>query len=411
MRSLRVRFGAKRLQGVCGVPVNQISNQSTLHKTGPKRCLQDMQPGGSSSTKRPKAVKELDVNWSVGTVLKELVDADNTHNTLRNDIKKNMMEWFNFFKGIWEENKKKKYKNIFEGGIDIDKLPYIQKHVDYYENRMDLVRFLSCTLFGLEANDENFEEFICLAILYRGTNFIGKLKERFRCFNTSKGIEFLEFDRLDLKFRMKGTFAAEKAVVSALKNILPKGSIQFAADSDVVTLKYLLKTPNINQLINPTGKGVGRWSCGKEINDMVMLEKSVVKHMNFFFGNATVPMVIPISHADGSTQTQVIPLFDSHLRYLNLGKMGRNPAALLPLALEEDKESRHLIDIVHTFSLKEFLESMHANGTTVICLGDGQCQMCEKGMQPVEFVHSEFGDIYVHNNIKTRMPYVWDLSA
>ena len=122
-------------------------------------------------------------------------------------------------------------------------------------------------------------------------------------------------------------------------------------------------------------------------------------------------MVIPISHADGSTQTQVIPLFDSHLRYLNLGKMGRNPAALLPLALEEDKESRHLIDIEHTFSLKEFLKGMHANGTTVICLGDGQCQMCEKGMQPVEFVHSEFGDIYVYNNIKTRMPYVWDLSA
>ena len=50
----------------------------------------------------------------------------------------------------------------------IIKLLYIQKHVDYYENQMDLVRFLSCTLFGLdpEANDENFEEFICLAILY-----------------------------------------------------------------------------------------------------------------------------------------------------------------------------------------------------------------------------------------------------
>ena len=102
------------------VPVNQISNQSTLRETRPKRCLQDMQPGGSSSTKRLKAVKELDVNWSVGTVLKELVDAVNTHNTLRNDINKNMMEWFNFFKGIWEENKKKKYKNIFEGGINVD---------------------------------------------------------------------------------------------------------------------------------------------------------------------------------------------------------------------------------------------------------------------------------------------------
>ena len=99
----------KTLVNLDAVPVNQISNQSTLRETGPKRCLQDMQPGGSSSTKRPKAVKELDVNWSVGTVLKELVDADNTHNTLRNDIKKNMMEWFNFFKGIWEKNKKKKY--------------------------------------------------------------------------------------------------------------------------------------------------------------------------------------------------------------------------------------------------------------------------------------------------------------
>ena len=85
-------------------------------------------------------------------------------------------------------------------------------------------------------------------------------------------------------------------------------------------------------------------------------------------------MVIPISHADTSTQSQVIPLFDSHLRYLNLGKMGRNPAALLPLALEEDKESRHLIDIVHTFSLKEFLESMHANGmVNARCVRKGCC--------------------------------------
>ena len=80
-------------------------------------------------------MKELDVNGSVGTFLKQLVDADYTYNALRNDIKKNMMESFNFFKEIWEENKRKqKHTNIFEGRIDIDKPQYIQKHVDYYLN-------------------------------------------------------------------------------------------------------------------------------------------------------------------------------------------------------------------------------------------------------------------------------------
>jgi hypothetical protein len=88
-------------------------------------------------------------------------------------------------------------------------------------------------------------------------------------------------------------------------------------------------------------------------------------------------MIISINHSDGSTQTQCIPLFDSQQRYLNFGEAGRNPAALVPLVLEQDKESRHLMLISHQSSMEAGVLEYSANGTNVLCIED-DCQFCKK---------------------------------
>ena len=137
-----------------------------------------------------------------------------------------------------------------------------------------------------------------------------------------------------------------------------------------------------------------------------------VSRMDFFFGNNSRPLIIGINHSDGSRQTEQIPLFDSVQRYLNLGPIGRNPAALLPLALEQDnyKESWHLIDIVYGCSMKVAVEQYSQNGTTVVCIGLN-CQFCEKNIAKVTKVNLPYGSIAVHNNIPTKFPYCWDISA
>ena len=137
-----------------------------------------------------------------------------------------------------------------------------------------------------------------------------------------------------------------------------------------------------------------------------------MSRIDFIFGNDSRPLIIGINHSDGSRQTEQIPLFDSARaqRYLNLGPIGRNPAALLPLALEQDKESRHLIDIVYGCSMKVAVEQYSQNGTTVVCIGLN-CQFCEKNIARVTKVNPPYGSIDVHNNIPTKFPYCWDISA
>ena len=141
------------------------------------------------------------------------------------------------------------------------------------------------------------------------------------------------------------------------------------------------------------------------------MDRTIVKNLTFFFGNNPVPKIISINHSDGSTQTQTIPLFDSHQRYLNFGAVGRNPAGLLPMVLEQDKESRHLIDIAHTSSLEAAISEYTTNGTFVRCLGLLSCQFCKKNMQPEVKQFPAHGEVMGHPAIETKFIYVRDMSA
>ena len=87
-----------------------------------------------------------------------------------------------------------------------------------------------------------------------------------------------------------------------------------------------------------------------------------------------------------------IPLFDSHhdQRYLNFGEAGRNPAALVPMVLEQDKESRHLMEVCFCSSMEAGVVEHSTKGTDVICIG-AECQFCEKGMEPLEKETPGFG--------------------
>ena len=119
-----------------------------------------------------------------------------------------------------------------------------------------------------------------------------------------------------------------------------------------------------------------------------------------------------MNHSDGSTQTECIPLFDSHQRYLNFGEAGRNPAALVPMVLEQDKESRHLMEVCFRSSMEAGVVEYSTKGTDVICI-DAKCQFCEKGIQ-MELLKKEtpgFGKMLLHPAVRTKFPSTWDLSA
>ena len=117
-----------------------------------------------------------------------------------------------------------------------------------------------------------------------------------------------------------------------------------------------------------------------------------------------------MNHSDGSTQTECIPLFDSHQRYLNFGEAGRNPAALVPMVLEQDKESRHLMEVCFRSSMEAGVVEYSTKGTDVICIG-AECQFCEKGMEPLEKETPDFGKMLMHPAVRTKFPSTWDLSA
>ena len=109
-----------------------------------------------------------------------------------------------------------------------------------------------------------------------------------------------------------------------------------------------------------------------------------------------------------------IPLFDSHhdQRYLNFGEAGRNPAALVPMVLEQDKESRHLMEVCFRSSMEAGVVEYSTKGTDVICI-DAECQFCEKGIR-MELLKKEtpgFGKMLLHPAVRTKFPSTWDLSA
>ena len=91
------------------------------------------------------------------------------------------------------------------------------------------------------------------------------------------------YNRIEWRYLMKVTCSSEKRAMSALKSIVPKGSIVAATDDEVVNLKYSLKAPKIYQLKNPTSKGWGRYVRLEEVHDWLLLHPPAVSRMEFFF--------------------------------------------------------------------------------------------------------------------------------
>ena len=73
--------------------------------------------------------------------------------------------------------------------------------------------------------------------------------------------------------------------MSALKSIVPKGSVVAATDDEVVNLKYSLQAPKIYQLKNSnlTSKGWGQYVRLEEVHDWLLLHPSSVKDGFFFW--------------------------------------------------------------------------------------------------------------------------------
>ena len=338
-----------------------------------------------------------DTDWSIGKYIKLIVNKNSRAS--QNSVVE-MTEWLNFLKDLFLEWTRRKYN--YETLLERDNVKdqrYVTMNKKYYENQFALIKTLSCKLF--EAKKEKFPDIMSLLMKFEGQAFIDNIHGEFGCASA----------RLQLKYCINSSASMEKRVVSAFKNILQKGTLKFATDSNVVSLKYNLWAPSIKELKNPTGRGWGRYCSLLEVHRYLHLDRTIVKNLTFFFGNNPVPKIISINHSDGSTQTQTIPLFGSHQRYLNFGAVGRNPAGLLPMVLEQDKESRHLIDIAHTSSLEAAISEYTTNGTFVRCLGLLSCQFCKKNMQPEVKRFPGHGEVMGHPAIETKFVYVWDLSA
>ena len=99
----------------------------------------------------------------------------------------------------------------------------------------------------------------------------------------------------------------------------------------------------------------------------MFFNRKIVKHMDFYLGNRTHPLALLLNHTDSSTQSSSIGLLDSHQRFPNLKKISRNPASLLPVLLEQDKETTGAIQQLFAQSISEAAAELAANGQDVIC--------------------------------------------
>ena len=230
-------------------------------------------------------------------------------------------------------------------------------------------------------------------------------------------------------FSIGGSYALLKRVISAWKFVLKRRCpirAKFPEDSDVVKYRKRLSVPDIQIFKNPNGNKVGRICSLKELHKHVFFNRKIVKHMDFYLGNRTHPLALSLNHTDGSTQTSSIGLLDSHQRFPNLKKISRNPASLLPVLLEQDKETTGAIQQLFAQSISEAAAELAANGQDVICpiASDDPhrdmsqddvmqlCQLCgnfcprkDKKQNDLEGKPSFF------HNIPGSMWYSWDIKC
>ena len=259
------------------IPLKNDTNMSS----SAKRALSVGNDGDSDSNAKKKKVINVDVDWSIGKFLKVLVENSFRRERDHDGSQAEMRFWLKLFQDLFDvytSKSRSSLMDLFSMSDEKERFLYVQKHKQYWEKKISVLKRFSCALF--EVDEDFFHELLIFITMFEGNPLMDKIALHLPRFKQDLNAIYVgAYNRIEWRYLMKVTCSSEKRAMSALKSIVPKGSIVAATDDEVVNLKYSLQAPKIYQLKNSnlTSKGWGQYVRLEEVHDWLLLHPSSVK--------------------------------------------------------------------------------------------------------------------------------------